>query len=290
MRTLIVMEPNSSLARRFWVALEPLHAVVYFAPEPAAAAKEVGLRGWWMGYFAGRAAPLGPIGPGPVTSMFYGFAPGMVARALPDAWTFAKPEDVLQSRILAVEAALTRLLPPDAELTELAELLERAVAGCRFDGRPLAAAWASAERPDRPPARLWLATCALREHRGDGHVLAGVSAGLSGLDASLTHIAAGATTRELVQRARGWTDEEWDDSTARLLSRGLLDSGGRLTASGAAVRRDVEEMTDRLATDPLDALGPDAVDRVLELAEPLSRAVVDAGGLPIPNPMGAVRP
>ncbi|MEU4673075.1 hypothetical protein AB0F91_35235 [Amycolatopsis sp. NPDC023774] len=284
------MEPNSSLARRFWVALEPLHAVVYFAPEPAAAAKEVGLRGWWMGYFAGRAAPLGPIGPGPVTSMFYGFAPGMVARALPDAWTFAKPEDVLQSRILAVETALARLLPPGSAVDELTGLLERAVAGCRFDGRPLAAAWASADRPDRPLARLWLATCALREHRGDGHVLAGVSSGLSGLDASLTHIAAGATTRELVQRARGWTDEEWADSAARLLSRGLLDSAGRLTASGAAVRRDVEEMTDRLATDPLDALGPDAVDRVLELAEPLSRAIVDAGGLPIPNPMGAVRP
>ncbi|MGW4486808.1 SCO6745 family protein [Amycolatopsis sp. NPDC004368] len=283
------MEPNSSLARRFWVALEPLHAVVYFAPEPAAAAKGVGLRGWWMGYFAGRAAPLGPIGPGPVTSMFYGFAPAMVARALPDAWTFANPEDVLRTRIEAVEAALTRLLPHPG-VDELVELLERAVAGCRFDGRPLAAAWAEAARPDRPLARLWLATCALREHRGDGHVLAGVAAGLTGLDASLTHIAAGATNREVVQRARGWTDDEWSASTARLLSRGLLDSAGRLTAGGAAVRRDVEEMTDRLATDPLDALGPDAVDRVLTLAEPLGRAVVDAGGLPIPNPMGAVRP
>ena len=30
-------------ARRLWAAVEPLHAVVYFAPETAAAAKAAGL-------------------------------------------------------------------------------------------------------------------------------------------------------------------------------------------------------------------------------------------------------
>ncbi|QRP44859.1 hypothetical protein [Amycolatopsis sp. FDAARGOS 1241] len=288
------MEPNPSLARRFWAALEPLHAVVYFAPEPAEAAKAVGLRGWWMGYFAGRAAPLGPIGPGPVTAMFYGFAPPMVARALPDAWAFAGPEAVLRTRIAAVEAALTRVLPSpgqsDEGVLELVELLERAATGCHFDGRPLAAAWATVAPPERPLARLWLATCTLREHRGDGHVLAAVSAGLTGLDAALTHIAAGATTREVVQRARGWTDDEWAAASESLRSRGLITPDGSLTPSGAEVRREVEEQTDHLAAEQLDALGPDAVERVLALAEPLSRAVVDAGGLPIPNPMGVTRP
>ncbi|HWD00882.1 MAG TPA: hypothetical protein VG674_00215 [Amycolatopsis sp.] len=284
------MEPNASLARRFWAAVEPLHALVYFTPEPAEAARTVGLRGWWMGYFAGRAAPLGPIGPSPVTAMFYGFAPRMVARALPDAWTFAAPEAVLRTRIAAVEAALTRLLPPSGHIGELVELLERAVGGCRFDGRPLAAAWAAVVPPDRPLARLWLATCTLREHRGDGHVLAGVSAGLTGLDAVLTHVATGATTREVVQKARGWTDDEWIAASESLRSRGLLAPDGTLTRSGAEVRRDVEEQTDQLAGGQLDALGPDAVDRVLALAEPLSRAVVDAGGLLLPNPMGVTRP
>lgn len=284
------MERNPSLARRFWAALEPVHTVAYFAPEPAAAAKAVGLRGWWMGYFAGRAAPLGPIGPGPVTAMFAGFAPRMVERALPDAWTFAAPEAVLRTRIAAVEAALARLLPASDDVDELAELLERAVAGCRFDGRPLAAAWAGVSAPDRPLARLWLATCALREHRGDGHVIAAVSAGLTGLDAALTHIASGATTRDVVQKARGWTDEEWAAASESLHSRGLIAPDGTLTPSGAEVRREVEEQTDHLAAGQLEALGPDGVDRVLALAEPLSRAVVDAGGLPIPNPMGVTRP
>ncbi|WP_020662212.1 SCO6745 family protein [Amycolatopsis benzoatilytica] len=275
-------------ARSLWSALEPLHAVVYFAPEPADAAKEAGLRGWWMGYFAGRAAPLGAVGPAPVTAMFYGFAPRMVERALPDAWTFASADEVLRTRVEAVEAALARLLGP-VSVDELVALLETAVAGCRFDGRPLGAAWAAASRPDRPLARLWLATAALREHRGDGHVLAAVASGLSGLEASLTHIATGATTREQLQRARGWTDEEWTAATERLAERGLLDRDG-LTSAGADVRRTVEETTDRLAADPLAALGPAGVERVLELATPLSRAVVDAGGVPIPNPMGMPRP
>jgi len=275
-------------ARNLWAVLEPLHAVVYFAPEPAAAAKNAGLRGWWMGYFAGRAAPLGAVGPAPVTAMFYGFAPRMVERALPDAWTVASADEVLRTRVEATEAALTRLLGP-VDVTELAELLETAVAGCRFDGRPLGAAWAAAPRPDRPLARLWLATAALREHRGDGHVLAAVAAGLSGLDAILTHIATGRTTRTQLQRARGWTDEEWTAATERLAERGLL-ANGELTPTGVELRQSVEAATDRLASDPVDALGPAGLERVLTLATPLSRAVVDGGGVPIPNPMGVARP
>ncbi len=104
----------TSLQRRLWEAVEPLHAVVYFAPETAAAAKAVGLPGWWMGYFAGRVAPLGPLPEPPVTAMLFGFAPRMVARSMPDAWKYAEPAAVLQSRMDAVEVALGRILPADA--------------------------------------------------------------------------------------------------------------------------------------------------------------------------------
>ena len=40
-------------ARRVWETLEPLHASVYFAPEPAEAFAKLGLKGFWMGYVAG---------------------------------------------------------------------------------------------------------------------------------------------------------------------------------------------------------------------------------------------
>ncbi len=280
----------TSLQRRLWEAVEPLHAVVYFAPETAAAAKAVGLPGWWMGYFAGRVAPLGPLPEPPVTAMLFGFAPRMVARSLPDAWKYAEPAVVLRSRMDAVEVALGRILPADAPWGELADLLEQAVTGCDYPARPLAAAWSAVARPVSAVGRVWLAATVLREHRGDGHVLSAVAAGLRGLDTTLTHIGSGAVTREVIQSNRGWSDEDWDESVARLRDRGVLDGDLRLTDSGITLRQRIEDETDRLATGPLDALGEDGAAEVLRIAVPLSRRVFDAGAIPLPNPMGAPRP
>ncbi|MGV9360538.1 SCO6745 family protein [Amycolatopsis sp. NPDC003731] len=273
-------------ARRLWAAVEPLHAVVYFAPQTAEAAKAAGLRGYWMGYFAGRLAPLGPIGPGPATAMLFGFAPSMVARSLPDAWSFASPEAVIGSRTEAVASALRTVAD---DVSELSALLWRAVDACEFGGRPLAAAWAAVPKPADAPASLWLAATILREHRGDGHVLAAVHAGLSGLETTLTHIGDGVLARGDIQPHRGWTDAQWDEATDRLRARGILDADGVLTDAGRALRRGVEDDTDRLAAAPVAALGPD-VDRLLALAVPLSRAVIDRGLVTMPNPVGVPRP
>ncbi|MFQ6231024.1 helix-turn-helix domain-containing protein, partial [Nocardia sp. NPDC002869] len=62
-----------AFARQAWRLLEPLHAVTYFSPEPLQALKAAGYRGFWMGYFAGRAAPLGAAGPEVVHALFYNF-------------------------------------------------------------------------------------------------------------------------------------------------------------------------------------------------------------------------
>jgi hypothetical protein len=273
-------------ARRLWAAVEPLHAVVYFAPETAEAAKAAGLRGYWMGYFAGRLAPLGPIGPEPAAAVLFGFAPEMVARALPDAWSFASPAAVLGSRL---EAVGTALRPVMGDVSELSALLWRAADACEFGGRPLAAAWAAVPKPADPLSRLWLATTILREHRGDGHVLAAVHAGLGGLETTLTHIGDGVLGRADVQPHRGWSDTQWDAAVDRLRTRGILDADGRLTDAGHELRRGIEQNTDRLAEAPVTALGTD-VERLLELAVPLARAVLDSGVVPVPNPMGVTRP
>jgi hypothetical protein len=63
--------------------LEPIHAVTYFSPEPLAALKEAGYRGFWMGYFAGRAAPLGRASAEIVHAVCYNFVFEHVARAVP---------------------------------------------------------------------------------------------------------------------------------------------------------------------------------------------------------------
>jgi hypothetical protein len=279
---------GTSPARRLWAAVEPLHAVVYFAPETAEAAKAVGLRGYWMGYFAGRLAPLGAIGPAAATSMLFGFAPEMVARALPDAWSFAVPAEVVRSRLDAVAAALRRALGPEPP-EELATLLWRAAEACGCDGRPLAAGWAALPQPSTPWGRLWLAATVLREHRGDGHVLAAVHAGLSGLETTLTHIGDGVIGRRDVQPHRGWSDKAWTTAADRLRDRGVLDDEGRLTEPGRELRHRIEQDTDRLASAPVEELGTD-LERLLELAVPLSRALIDGGVVPVPNPMGVARP
>lgn len=286
------MEPTPTLARRFWAAIEPIHAVVYFAPEPLDAAKKTGLRGFWMSYFASRVAPLGPVPAAAVEAMAYGFAPAMVARAIPDAWTFASPAAVLAARLSSAPEALRHHVdgPLLGCADELSGLLWEAVAGCRFDGRPLAAAWSCVPRPADPVASVWLAATVLREHRGDGHVLAGVASGLRGLDATLTFVATGAIPRAVVQPTRGWTDEDWAQSVRRLQARGLLDSGGRLTKTGGALRREVEDLTDRLAAGPVERLGSTGVERAIELATPVSRHLIDTGVIPMPNPVGSPRP
>ena len=291
--SVVRMEPTVTLARRFWAAIEPVHAIVYFAPEPLEAARKTGLRGFWMSYFASRVAPLGPLPAPAVEAMTYGFAPAMVARAIPDAWTFASPAAVLAARLSSAPEALRHHV--DATLLgsagELANLLWDAVAGCRFDGRPLAAAWAGVPRPEGDAVGdLWLAATVLREHRGDGHVLAGVAHGLRGLDATVTFAATGAISRAMVQPTRGWTDEDWAQSSRRLQARGLLDSGGRLTKTGGALRRDVEDLTDRLAAGPVERLGSTGVERAIDLATPISRHLMDTGTVPFPNPVGSPRP
>ncbi len=50
------------MARRLWSRLEPIHVVTYFSPEARAELSAAGYKGFWMGYFAGRAAPMGPVG------------------------------------------------------------------------------------------------------------------------------------------------------------------------------------------------------------------------------------
>src|SRR3954468_15844572 len=90
--------PAPAQARVLWQHLEVVHAVVYFAPAVDAALRDVGLRGFWMGYFGSRAAAMGPVEADVVKATFYNFHPSMVDRAIPDAWTCAAPEAILAAR------------------------------------------------------------------------------------------------------------------------------------------------------------------------------------------------
>jgi len=274
--------------------IEPIHAVVYFADEPKEAAEEVGLKGFWMGYFAGRAAPMGAVGAQVVTATFYGFKPWMPERALPDAWRYADPATVLTTRVDATAAALRAQLGRslDEALGSVGTLVRDAADAARADvaGRPLGAAWASVARTGDAVADLWLDTAVLREQRGDGHITACVAAGLDPLASNAVLATTGLTNRDLVLRARGWSDDDWDAAIQRLLQRGLLGADGGLTQAGVDVREAVEAETDHLAAAPTEAVGPAGVGRIEAALAPLGRQLMDGGLLPSPNPIGLPRP
>src|ERR1022692_1609682 len=105
-----MMETTTAVARRMWTLFEPVHGVTYFAPEARGAFEDAGLRGFWRGYFAGRAAPLGAVTAAPVTASFYNFAPPMVSRALPAVWQLISPQRALDVRRAGAVAALSRVL------------------------------------------------------------------------------------------------------------------------------------------------------------------------------------
>lgn len=270
--------------------IEPVHAVTYFAPQARSALDDLGYRGFWMGYFAARSAPLGPVPAEVVTAIFYNFAPERVAKALPAAWEVAPPAAALRAREQSAAAALTDCGVTDTDAVHTAaRLLAKTVCALPVDGRPLFAANHSLPWPQDPVAALWHATTLLREHRGDGHVALLVAAGLSGRECNVLHAAAGRVPREMIMRSRDYDEQQWQFHTDRLVRRGLLDAAGELTDAGRAVKRDLEDATDRLALTALDALDDDEVETLFRTLTPITRQVVAAGIVPASTPMGLSR-
>jgi hypothetical protein len=274
-----------SLARGAHNATNSLHSLIYFAPELEQQLTSVGLRPGRMPYFAGRAAPMGAVSAGVVTATFYNFNPGLVGRSIPAAWELASPEVVIGARFAAVDAALARLLGPEAiasaDMVVLAALLREAASACGAAGRPLYAGHADLDWPDAPHLAMWHAVSLLREHRGDGHVCALLGAGLSGIEALITHTATGkGFLPEFARASRGWSQEEWDSAVSGLVARGLLDDEGVLTPAGQDLRAQVEDETDRLAAPPWEYLGEQGTDDIVRIGGHLTRAVATAGAFP----------
>lgn len=285
------MDP--ALARVLWHRLETVNAVAYFSPECREAPDRLGLRGFWMGYFACRAAPMGAVGAGVVEATFANFHPDRVRRAIPAAWAIVDPDDVLAIRSDAAAAALRRLLG-DVEAEDLAarilpvahEVIGRGVTA----GRPLFAANREVPEPDGAVAAMWQAATTLREHRGDGHVALLAGAGLDGCEAHVLFAACEGVPAGLYLQSRGWSEDDWTAAMERLASRDLLFGYGRPTAKGRLLRDGIEQRTDELAVAPFEAIGSDRLERALQDLGPAAERIRAAGEIAFPNPMGLPEP
>ena len=276
-------------ARRLHQRLEMVHAVTYFAEESRQAAAEIGLKGFWMGYFGFRAAPLGDVDAGVVEAVFANFAPRRVRKAIPDAWSFASPEACVDARQTAAVAALRRAAAYELGVAPTVLVrLQAAVDHADHLGRPLFAANRDLGLPEDHVGALWqLATC-LREQRGDGHVATQASVGLDPVEMHLIYALGSGFPGEILRQSRDWTEDEWADGVARLVDRGLLVDATTVTDEGRVLHEHIEITTDDLALRALVAGIGDA-DAVLALADeltPLARAISGSGILPFPNPTG----
>lgn len=251
----------------FWRSVEALNNFVYLVPEAATHYKAIGLKGSWMGYFASRSAPMGAASPELVIATFHGFAPHLVRRALPDAWSFAAPEIVLAARLELVTSVLGQAVTA-AQAAPLAEKLEKVVAGLDLAGKPLAAGHASLSLPEDPLERFWMLDAIVREYRGDCHVALLVAEGLNGVDANVLNVAAGRTFPQQ-QVLRGWSDEEWAAGKDRLRERGWLDTDDQLTEAGTAFRGELEDRTDQVCEAWMSA---DAIAAAVDATEDLRDA------------------
>lgn len=281
-------KPVSPLtAHKTWRTVEPIHGMVYFAPEATASYANLGIRPE-AGYFLSRSAPMGAVADDVVVATFYNFRPDLVRSSMAGAWNSVSPGEMCSARLEVADAALRRMLGAAVESPEMerAAALARAAAlraAERCNGRPLFAGHAGLEWPVEPHTVLWHAQTLLREFRGDGHVAALLMFDLDPVEALAMHAASGEVPVGLLRSTRGWTDTEWDDGVTRLRGRGWLepaaDGGLSFTTEGHAVRQRIEDMTDRRAVFPYQALGEDGCDELRALVRPFSRIVVDAAGL-----------
>ena len=275
-------------ARKTWRTVEPLHGMVYFAPEAAESYRKLGLKGQ-SGYFASRSAPMGSVSAGTVVATFFNFRPSLVHESMAGVWATVTPADMLDARIEVAAVALRRMLGAAADSDDMAAAAELAMSAAlrateRTEGRPLFAGHADLSWPDGPLERLWHAQTLLREFRGDGHIALLVHRGLDGIEALVMHEATAELPVGLLRTTRGWSDGEWESAAGRLRDRGWLRPSAdadhlSLSDEGAAVRQDIEEATDRLSVFPYEAIGEEGCAKLRGLVRPFSRAVVAAAGL-----------
>ena len=273
----------------FWRAVEAVHVPVYFSTDAAGRYAALGLTDPWMGYVASRSAALGTPGPEVVTATFHGFAPGKIARAVPEAWTKASSADVLTVRLDLARQSLEPFAQ-GAALASLTANLAEVVRRADFAGRPLAAAHSAVPTADDDLGRLWQLATVLREFHGDAHVAVLTASGINGATANALAVAAGLVPPDQQQR-RGWDDSAWDDAYEQLHMRGWVDEFRAITEAGRAARARIEETTHRVANAGIG--DREATARTIGATPPLlelARAIEASGVVPYPNPTGVPHP
>ncbi|MGH9139283.1 MAG: SCO6745 family protein [Acidimicrobiales bacterium] len=288
-------ETLSARARRLAMAIEPFAGQVYFSPECHAEYEALGFGpspatigdGVQVpdgpAYFCSRGSALGQVPGEVVASAFAVFNPAVVVPAVTYGWGLTDAATIAAARTRGAVAQLTRVLGEKPDGTDRAiELLTRATAPLRPEGRPLYAGLRALGLPGDPVGDAWRLADQLREYRGDAHTAAWTSAGFDATEIGLlTELYLGLPLRTYI-RTRAWSSTQLDEAEQRLEARGLV-AGGSFTDAGRAAREDVERATDRQCRPIFEALGDD-VDELVGVVGGWSAEIQAAGGYPATGP------
>ena len=251
-------------ARRLRDAFEPIamHNAGYMPTLERAGAPGLDR---FAAYVWGRAAPMGEPTASVVVAAFGVFEPALLASAYERGRSAVGREALLKARVDATAVSLRGVLG-DIDVSPAVTALRRGVEAADGTGRALFSGLRSLSWPDDPAAQLWRACNLLREHRGDSHLAAFVSAGLDPVAVNiLTELWLGMPLGPYTA-TRGWSEPRIAASATELEQRGLIASGA-LTAAGRHFRDDVEERTDAMEEKIVLAIGDDFEALVAQLQE-----------------------
>ncbi|MFI9388061.1 MarR family transcriptional regulator [Kutzneria sp. NPDC052558] len=254
--------------------LEPIATITYSAV-PNEAFLAVGMRNYWDGYFAGRAAPLGLAPAEVVHAVFYNFADGEVARHIPWVWGKITPQEAIAVREQGSATALRQTLGELADspdLVRIAELATRAATSAPTEGRALYAGLRALAVPAEPVAQLWHAATLLREHRGDGHNAALLAHGIGGTEAHVLLALSLGMKAEEFGRIHHLPKAHLAAVVTGLHARGLVTPAGVFTDTGRATKQRIEALTDDLAAPAYTVLSADELDELIAGLEPIAAA------------------
>ena len=284
----------SARARRLGSVLEPVTGQVYFSPECHANYQALGFdpsSGNANGvalpdgpaYFTSRGSVMGQVPGQLVAAAFAVFNPEIVVPCVQLGWSRTDAATIAQARDDGAIAQLRRILgdAPDG-LDRVNELLARAVAPLRPEGRPLFAGLLSLSMPETALGAMWRRGDLLREYRGDSHTAAWISLGFDATEIGLMSELYWGLPMRSYSRTRAWTNEQFDAAHARLMERGLVDETG-FTEAGRAAREDVEVRTDAQMRAAIEALGDD-LDELCAAMEPWGAAIRAGFGYPASGP------
>ena len=269
---------HASPARRLRDACEPLGIHAAWSRHTNERLAALGLN-FLTVYVWGRAACLGDVPATLVVAAFAAFEPGLITATYEEARRHVSRDELLAVRDEATIESLQVALG-NVDVTGAVNVLRRGLSAVDGTGRALFSGLLARPWPDNPIGQLWRACDLVREHRGDSHIAAYITACLGPVDMNiLTELYVGMPLGSYTA-TRGWSAEVIASSVERLQKKGLI-ADGALTPAGLRLREEIEEHTDAMEQPLIEAIGSDFETLVTQLNE-WAELCIKAGAFP-PN-------